>query len=139
MMKNIIITRFYHNDKKTLGDLFLYEENRILLMLKTLELPWRENKSRISCIPDGFYQLKVHSSPKFGWCLWVQDVPGRSEILIHNGNYTRQILGCILPGIIHDDLDKDGIMDVKHSGIAMEALRHYIGSEKDLTLNIRYS
>ena len=135
--KRLILTRFLQNEHKTLGDLNLEEDANTILALKTIELPWKNNQVKISCIPEGYYITKVHTSPKFGWCLWVQDVPERSEILIHTANYARQLLGCISPGIIHTDLDKDGITDVKHSGIAMEALKHYMGSLKQITLIIR--
>ena len=136
-MKKLILKRFFSNHKKTLGNLFLNEDIKTILMLKTLELPWVDNKPRISCIPKGTYQAKVHNSSKFGWCLWFQNVPGRSEILIHQGNFTSQILGCILPGVLHDDINNDGIMDVKHSGIAIEALRHYIGDMGEIEIEIR--
>ena len=138
MAQSIILERFFHNETKTLGDLTLYEGNRILLRVKTLELPWKDNQRRVSCIPALNYVAKQHTSPKFGWCLWLQGVPERSEILVHSGNYTSQILGCILPGIIHDDLNNDGIMDVKHSGIAVEALKHYIKQE-EINILIRYT
>ena len=134
---NLILKRTFQNRHKTLGNLFLFDGGRIICMLKTLELPWKNNQRRVSCIPEGTYNVKVHQSPKFGWCLWIQDVPGRSEILIHVGNYTRQILGCVLSGVMHDDIDNDGIMDVKHSGVAMETLQHYIGTKKDLIITIR--
>jgi len=136
-MKRLELKRFSLNQKRTLGDLFLMEDNQILLMLKTLELPWLNNSPKVSCIPVGQYKAKMHTSPKFGWCLWLQDVPGRSGILIHQGNYTDQILGCILPGIIHDDINRDGITDVKYSNVAMEALKFYLQgiSEIDIWIN----
>lgn len=72
----------------------------------TLELPWRNNERRISCIPPGRYVALLHNSPKFGKTVWLQDVPGRSEILIHAGNVAgdrskglkSDVDGCILVG-----------------------------------------
>lgn len=64
----------------------------------TLELPWKENQRRVSCIPAGGYQIKRHISPKFGEVFKVMDVEGRDEILIHAGNYLSDIQGCILIG-----------------------------------------
>jgi len=72
----------------------------------TLELPWRKNERRISCIPPGRYVALLHNSPKFGKTVWLQDVPGRSEILIHAGNVAgdrnkglrSDVDGCILVG-----------------------------------------
>jgi hypothetical protein len=49
----------------------------------------------------------------------VQNVPKRSGIKIHVANYTRQLRGCIAPGLSHADIDKDGIMDVVSSTKAL--------------------
>lgn len=112
-----------YGPKQTLGELFVYDnEGKLLLKLKTLELPWLENQRRISCIPEGSYQVIRHHSPKFGPCFWVQDVPNRSEILFHQGNYYSQILGCILPGLYHSDINADGLLDVASSRAAMRKM-----------------
>lgn len=72
----------------------------------TLELPWRDNRRKLSCIPPGTYLCTVVQSPRFGRCYWVRDVPGRSEILIHPGNVAGEIprwkshvQGCIQLGM----------------------------------------
>lgn len=65
---------------------------------ETLELPWKNNKTRTSCIPEGEYNAAWHLSPKFGWTYKIFNVPGRSEILFHAGNYPSNTLGCILLG-----------------------------------------
>lgn len=64
----------------------------------TLERPWLGNQKSVSCIPSGQYKAKRHVSPKFGETFWVQDVPGRSEILFHKGNIDDDSHGCILVG-----------------------------------------
>lgn len=51
------------------------------------------------CIPEGTYKLKKYFSTKF--CenvLLLEDVPGRSYIEIHVGNFVQDTRGCILPG-----------------------------------------
>lgn len=58
----------------------------------TLELPWKDNKRNISCIPEGLYKIVKHKSPKFGDCLYLPDVPNRSEILVHSGNSVRDFV-----------------------------------------------
>jgi hypothetical protein len=64
----------------------------------TIELPWKENHRRESCIPEGRYELKKRYSPKFKWHLLVKDVPGRSVILIHPANDAlKELKGCIAP------------------------------------------
>lgn len=132
----MILRRTYYPNK-TLGDLTLFDGNKTLIMLKTLELPWKQNKKFISCIPEGQYDvIYPYSGTRFKNVFWIDKVPNRSGILIHIGNYTSQIEGCILPGIIHDDINGDGVKDVKHSGVAMEALRFYVGDIKKLTITI---
>ena len=76
----------------------------------TLERPWRANQRGVSCIPRGRYTAKRHTSPKFGETFWIQDVPGRSEILLHKGNLADDSHGCILVGEKFDPVNgQDGI------------------------------
>ena len=109
------LTRTYQDDYQTQGELNVIEDNDILFSCVTLELPWRNNERRISRIPNGIYPVFKHISSKFGNSLWVQDVPNRSEILIHVGNYNRDTLGCILVGDKFIDIDGDGHKDVTNS------------------------
>lgn len=91
----------FKNDKCTISE-FVFEGEFICY---ALELPWRDNQKRISCIPAGTYELeymKGSSSGKFKRCYYVKNVTGRSEILIHVGNYPADTLGCILPGLSHN-------------------------------------
>lgn len=72
----------------------------------TLECPWRDNQRSISCIPQGEYTVIQRASPKYGKIYWVTEVPNRSYILIHSGNYAGDVSkgykthvnGCILLG-----------------------------------------
>ena len=64
----------------------------------TMELPWRGNRRNVSCVPPGRYGVRRHQSPRFGPCWLVGPVPGRSAILVHAGNTTRDTRGCVLPG-----------------------------------------
>ena len=120
------LPRKFQNKKKTLGHLKLYDGKDLILRLRTIEPPWRNNEQNVSCIPAGKYVAKVHHSPRFGWSLWIQSVPGRSEILVHIGNYVHQLRGCIAPGLYHKDIDNDGIIDVASSGDAMKILEIYL-------------
>lgn len=64
----------------------------------TIELPWRENKKSISCIPEGTYVLRRRYSEKFKWHYVLLDVPKRSCILIHPANNAqKELQGCIAP------------------------------------------
>lgn len=80
--------------KGTNGALFL--EGRKIC--STIELPWKENQRRISCIPEGRYALSQRYSVRFGQHLLVKDVPDRSYILIHAyNNALKESKGCIAP------------------------------------------
>lgn len=94
----------------------------------TLELPWRENQVNISCIPAGEYRYKLRFSPgKQYYVLELQDVPGRTYIQVHIGNFTHQIQGCILPGYGIKDIDRDGVLDVTDSEAAFNDLMDVAG------------
>ena len=64
----------------------------------TIELPWRENEKRVSCIPEGKYFIRKRYSNKFKWHIEVIGVENRSSILFHPANNALQELnGCIAP------------------------------------------
>ena len=89
----------------------------------TLELPWKNNQSGISCIPEGVYNVEKTYSPAFKKQLWlIKDVPNRSGIRIHATNYVRELKGCIAPGLEMFDIDGDGIIDVSKSNKALDLL-----------------
>ena len=64
-----------------------------------LENPWRGNSPNRSCIPAGVYDLVWVDSPKFGSSIELDDVYGRTHILIHAGNVSIDTRGCLLPGM----------------------------------------
>ncbi len=69
-----------------------------LMICESIELPWRQNQVGISCIPEGEYVVLPRSSPKYGAHFSLQDVPGRSMILIHPANFAlTELRGCIAP------------------------------------------
>lgn len=119
-MIRMILTRKESSHEGTFGVL----ESEALLMF-TGELPWHDNKRSISCIPPGTYLCKPHISPRHGKCFWLQDVPGRSEILIHAANwmgdsalgFKSHLEGCIGIGMrfVKDagPLDQDMIQQSK--------------------------
>jgi Family of unknown function (DUF5675) len=68
------------------------------LICLTIELPWKNNETKVSCIPEGKYFIKKRYSKKFQWHLEVLDVKNRSLILFHPANNALQELnGCIAP------------------------------------------
>ena len=81
----------------------------------TLELPWKNNQRRISCIPPGTYKGVKRTSPKYGLHVHILDVPGRDLILMHNANYVTQLEGCVAVGEAIKDINADGTLDVTNS------------------------
>jgi hypothetical protein len=68
------------------------------LICYTIELPWRNNETKVSCIPEGKYFIRKRYSVKFQWHLEVMDVPNRKFILFHPANYAlKELHGCIAP------------------------------------------
>ena len=61
-------------------------------------------------------------SPKNGHVLELIDVPNRTFIQIHKGNFTYQIEGCILVGDGVKWLNGDSIPDVTNSTKTLEKL-----------------
>jgi hypothetical protein len=96
----ITLTRGPSTDQGTFGLLRFGD-----LQVHTVELPWRDNRPQRSCVPPGSYRCVIVNSPRFGRVYGVQDVPGRSSVLIHPANYggdvdkgwTTQLHGCIAP------------------------------------------
>ncbi len=130
--REVVITRQDDSDKVTPGTLSFGAWS-----CKTLELPDKGNASKISCIPKGVYVCEYTFSPSFQKFTYeIKDVPNRAGIRIHSGNYTRQILGCILLGQSHTDIDKDGIMDVTGSALTISQFEKLMNKEK-FTLKIQ--
>ena len=114
--------------------LLLDNKNNLILQLQTLERPWVFNERKISCIPSGTYLVKRHISPKFGQCFKIQDVKGRSDILIHSGNVVKDTLGCVLVGLTSGTVDDSDTAMVYSSRKAMAVLLALI--DKEIVLQI---
>lgn len=116
----------------TIGELIIDDA----AFCKTLELPWLNNARNISCIPEGTYKVVkrlAHEKRKYNH-FHVTNVDDRSYILIHTGNYSRQIQGCILVGDKHVHLDKDDIIDISNSTVTLEKLYERMPDEFDLVI-----
>jgi hypothetical protein len=68
------------------------------LLVCSIELPWKDNRTQVSCIPEGRYELVKRWSRKFAGHLQVMNVAERSTILIHPANDAmHELKGCIAP------------------------------------------
>ncbi len=126
----VTIKRIEYTDKQTLGSMYFNGKE----VAKTLELADKNNAPKISCIPKGNYKVVRRYSQKYGNHFHITDVPNRSFILIHNGNYHTQILGCVLVGKAHADINKDGYKDVTASRDKMKELLALLPNEFTLTI-----
>lgn len=73
----------------------------------TLELPWKNNQSNISCIPPTPVGVVYHATKMFSEhfqkvVFVLHDVPGRDLIEFHIGNRIVDTHGCILLGMEFD-------------------------------------
>lgn len=88
------------SDKVTFGQLTF--DNGAHPPIYTLERAWNNNAPDNSCIPLGLYNVIPYSSMKHPDVWEVLNVPGRDYILMHNGNYSKDTLGCIVVGLTRE-------------------------------------
>lgn len=102
----LLLRRSKYSSKATLGRLFikgmlphwytLEDTNRDINFDGTLDAPkvWGQ-----TAIPFGTYEVKMQFSSHFQKMMpYLQNVPGFSGVMVHNGNYTKDTKGCILVG-----------------------------------------
>lgn len=104
-----------YEEKQTTGHLCLFDGDELIFDCKTLEPPWLFNLKNKSCIYESTFLVEKHNSPTYGLCLKIQNVKGRSDILIHWGNYVDNTDGCLLVGRYFKDINGDGMKDVVYS------------------------
>lgn len=92
----IVLNRHYHQNCTT--GVMKFPDGTTF---HTMELPWKNNRNRVSCIPEGFYPMQKRVSGVVqrtsgytqGW--EVQEVKDRDYIMVHVGNYPSDFEGCI--------------------------------------------
>src|ERR1700743_2206922 len=96
------LTREQEGPNGTIGELTDEYGNRLCY---TCELPWLNNAPQQSCIPTGTYLVVPHNSIAHPNVWELENVPGRSGILIHNGNTENDSKGCIIVGDSVGEID----------------------------------
>lgn len=133
-MKKITIIRMIHETKQTIGFLTVKEANKILFYCFTLELPDKNNKPFVSCIPKGLYMVMNRYSKKHKNHLKILNVLDRTNILFHAGSFYTDIEGCILIGNGFADINKDGMIDLINSRITLKKLIKILNLENTFAM-----
>lgn len=126
----LTLQRLYQGDDCTIGTMSCGEQ----FLCYTLELPWKSNREDISCIMCGEYNFK---SLMLTNKLELQDVYGRTNILIHAGNTVEDTEGCILVGNKLGTLE--GKKAVLNSRKALKEVKEFLditGYKKIIVRNI---
>lgn len=137
-MKRLDLTRVAYLPFGTFGK-FLCGSN----WLVTVERPWLNNGSNISCIPEGDYLCKpreFHNHGKPYPAVEITNVPGRENILFHIANWPSDVEGCIGVGKVYSYLTKipgtGSELAIGSSSDAFKEFMTYYGHE-DFQLYIR--
>ena len=128
----VSLNRMVDNGVETLGGI-IYNS----FTANTLERPWKNNQHNISCVPKGSYHCVWSYMNNLGEHHYqLQNVPGRTGVFIHEGNYYTNSGGCILLGNSLGDINHDGQQDVLNSKVTLQKFETLMG-EKPFTLIIR--
>ena len=120
---------------QTPGELTVYTDQvKPVFDCATLELEVDKNAKRDDAIPAGTYTVVKRWSSKYKNHFHILDVENRDYILIHNANYSRQLLGCVAVGERHVDIDGDGLLDVNNSVRTLKKLVAMMPSEFKLKI-----
>lgn len=118
----VYLRRMYTSEEGTFGALFIGGRPFCV----TCEDPWKNNEVGVSCIPKGTYLCTPHNGQKYKGVWILNEVPGRSAILIHAGNTKEDTRGCILVGTSFGVVDK--LSAIINSRTALNALRKTLPS-----------
>lgn len=122
---------------RTVGYLIVKKHGVQLWRGCSIELPWLDNAKGVSCFAVGDYPLILERSDRFDKELWeIKDTPGRSECKVHNASYVSQLEGCVAPGLSFADINKDGVIDVVNSKIALAEFHAAMGDARKSIIHV---
>jgi hypothetical protein len=122
------ITRTSSDTVQSTGELIAYKGGNTFTS-KTLELGWNDNRTNISCIPKGKYEVRWTFSPRFMRFMYEVTVPNRTGIRFHSANFYYHLQGCIALGTSFLDINNDGRIDVINSRNATRAFEDFMKRE----------
>lgn len=137
-MKVFTLYRIISRPDGTFGVFCDTDVNGLLPFCVSVERPWENNKPNSSCIPTGEYtcvrgthNLDGHALETFE----ITNVPGRTGILIHRGNFYTDSLGCVILGERWQPIN--GINAVQMSGEAFAEFLLKVANETQFKLIIQ--
>lgn len=130
----VVVNRLVSSCDSTLGVWTVHDGLDLIYACKSLELPWKDNKTNISCIPCGTYLVNSRYSLAHKTHFILEGVEGRDYILAHVANYIRELRGCIAVGRVHSDIDMDGKLDVTNSRDTLDELIEILPESFYLTI-----
>jgi hypothetical protein len=131
-MQTYYLERWLNSPIVTLG---FFKDSQNKKICATLENPYLDNQTDISCIPCGTYIVQQYSSEKYPSSWEVLGVPGRTKILIHNGNTEAHTEGCILVGQKHA-IFKDSVLGVTSSKDTLASLQSILPETFQLIVKV---
>lgn len=126
------LLRQYFKDHTTGVFTAIDDAGNLLFSCCVLELPWKDNQRKISCIPEGEFVVHRRWTKRFKWHYHIEEVPDRTYILQHPGNYTSDIEGCQLPGEKFANLNGDKIPDILNTRATLDKMLVKLGNEYTL-------
>lgn len=100
MKTDWIIYRFEKTEKGTISvNLINTGDESFNQFGYNIELPYRDNRINISCIPSGIYTFQKRLRADKTQTIEILNVPNRSNVLAHPGNFIKDTHGCILPNL----------------------------------------
>lgn len=136
----VLVLREPWTEQGTFGKLRILDERE--LEWDCIELPWRDNAPRISCIPAATFHAKLVDSAHFERKVYLFDgIPGRSAVEMHPANWAGDVgagwhsdlLGCIALGMSRGTMtppDKKRPQEcVLNSKLALEQFIEATGGE----------
>jgi hypothetical protein len=129
-MIDILILRTSKNKTAAYGVIVVRKGDVVVALFRSIE-----NLKKI--FPPGKYKVKWLWSPRFSrWLYELLGIPKRAEIKFHVANYPEELDGCIGVGLSHQDIDKDGDIDLAQSRDALTAFHNAMAGTIETTVTV---
>lgn len=104
-MQLMAVRRWQEDGEATISQFFINGVRYCFVLEPALVNPYHDH--RCDCckephprIPAGTYRVGLRNSPHYGKEVpEILDVPGRTDVLFHIGNYPKDTKACFLPGL----------------------------------------